>query len=51
MLPLNVRSVVTGFVLLNIHFWKGKLKVRRNVEYVAIDGRLTAVCVIKNNTK
>jgi hypothetical protein len=42
---------MTGFVHLNIQFWRGNLKVRRNVEFVAIDGRLTPTSVIKNNAK
>jgi hypothetical protein len=37
---------VTGFVRMNIQFWRGKLKVRRNVEYMAIHGRLTQTCII-----
>jgi len=39
MLTLIARSFVTGFVHLNMQYWRGELKVRRNVEYVAIDGR------------
>ena len=43
---------MTGFVHLSIYsFEGGEFKVRQNVEYVAIDGRLTSTYIIKKQQR